>query len=223
MYLKQNTNLVIKLLLLIILVLLLIIIRYDSMLRDANPEQPTVINLVEPAVESLTVKDPEQPVEVTTAKHKSKQHRAKEDEYLYATKVYKYFRKRGFTKEATAGIIGNMMIETSGGSLDLKPNIYSKSGNYYGLCQWSKKYYPEAHGLSFKQQLKYLFKTIPWEFKTFGWLYKDNFDYEDFIKMTDVEEAAIAFTKVYERCTPASYELRKQAARKAYNYFKALK
>ena len=159
MYLKQNTNLMIKLLLLIILVLLLIIIRYDSMLRDANTEQPAVINLAKPTIESLTVKDTEQPAEVTTVKYKSKQYKVKEEEHFYATKVYKYFRKRGFTKEATAGIIGNMMIETSGGSLDLKPNIYSKSGNYYGLCQWSKKYYPEAHGLSFKQQLKYLFKS----------------------------------------------------------------
>lgn len=223
MYLKQNTNLMIKLLLLIILVLLLIIIRYDSMLRDTNTEQPAVINLVKPTIESLTVKDTEQPAEVTTIKHKAKQYKVKEEEYFYATRVYKYFRKRGFTKEAAAGIIGNMMIETSGGSLDLKPNIYSKSRNYYGLCQWSKKYYPEAHGLSFKQQLKYLLETMPWEFKTFGWLYKDGFSLKDFKKMTNVEEAALAFTKVYERCTPASYELRKQAAIKAYNYFKALK
>jgi len=163
----------------------------------------------------------EQPI--IEAVEKSDPYKTWEEEYFYAANVYKYFMQRGFTKEATAGIIGNMMIETSGGSLDLKPNIYSKSGNYYGLCQWSKKYYPEAHGLSFKRQLNYLFKTMPAEFKTFGWLYKDGFNFKDFTKMTNVKEAAIAFTKVYERCSPVSYKQRQQAALKAYNYFKALK
>lgn len=142
-----------------------------------------------------------------------------EQEHYYAANVFKYFMQKGFTREAACAIIGNMMIETSGGTLDLKPKIYSKSGNYYGLCQWSLKYYPESKELSFEQQLDYLFETMPWEFSTFGWLYEEDFDYENFIKMTDIKEATLAFAKVYERCSPASYELRKEAAEKAYTYF----
>ena len=111
------------------------------------------------------------------------------------------------------------MIETSGGSLDLKPTIYSPSGNYYGLCQWSKKYYPEAHGLSFEQQLEFLLNNIEWEINTFGKCYKEGFKYEDFLNMTDPAEAALAFAKSYERCGPASYEMRQEAAEKAYDYF----
>ena len=212
---KQNTNLItLKLILLIILILLLSIIwSKSSTAQEATVGRLTEIKESQPEAVELAAEN-------HSKKPKSKKYKALEKEHYYATKVFKYFKKRGFTNEAVAGIIGNMMIETSGGSLDLKPKIYSKSGTYYGLCQWSKKYYPEAHGLSFKQQLDYLFETMPWEFKTFGWLYKDGFTLKDFKNMTNVEEAAIAFTKIYERCGPASYELRKQAARKAYSYFK---
>jgi hypothetical protein len=142
-----------------------------------------------------------------------------EEEHYYATKVWEYLRQKGFSQEVTCAIIGNMMIETSGGSLDLKPTIYSPSGNYYGLCQWSKKYYPEAHGLSFEQQLEFLLNNIEWEINTFGKCYKEGFKYKDFLAMTDPAEAALAFAKSYERCGSASYEMRQEAAEKAYEYF----
>lgn len=137
----------------------------------------------------------------------------------YAEKTYEYLTLRNFSPEAACGIIGNMMIETSGGTLGLKPYVYSLSGNFYGLCQWSTKYYSGAKDLPFEYQLDYLLGTMPWEFKTFGWLYKEGFDFEDFIIMTDPEEAALAFAVIYERCGPISYNLRKEAALKAYAYF----
>lgn len=142
-----------------------------------------------------------------------------EEEHYYAAKVFEYFMQRGFSKEVTCAIIGNMMIETSGGTLNLKPNIYSPSGNYYGLCQWSQKYYPETKDLPFEYQLDYLLGSMTWEFNTFGKNYKSGFKYEDFFNMTDVEEAALAFAKSYERCGPVSYEMRQEAALKAYEYF----
>ena len=142
-----------------------------------------------------------------------------EEEHYYAAKTWEFLRKRDFSQEVTCGIIGNMMIETSGGSLNLKPEIYSPSGNYYGLCQWSRKYYPEAHGLAFEHQLDYLLGSMQWEFNTFGKNYENGFKYDDFLKMTDSAEAALAFAKSYERCGPASYEMRQKAAVKAYEYF----
>lgn len=142
-----------------------------------------------------------------------------ESEYYYATKVWEYFRQRGFNNEVTCAIIGNMMIETSGGSLDLNPTIYSKSRNYYGLCQWALKYCPNVKDMPFEAQLDYLLGSMPWEFNTFGRNYKSGFKYDDFIIMTDVEEAALAFTKSYERCSPISYEMRQEAAVVAYEYF----
>lgn len=142
-----------------------------------------------------------------------------EKEYYYAAKVWEYFMQRGFSSEVTCAIIGNMMIETSGGSLALNPTIYSPSGNYYGLCQWSQKYCPGTKDLPFEHQLDYLLGSMPWEFNTFGKNYRSGFNYEDFIKMTNVEEAALAFAKSYERCGPVSYEMRQEAAVKAYKYF----
>ena len=226
---KRNIELIVKVILLSILIILLLFIKHKSDMAELVSSQKTTVipkmtyTLKIPEDSSVLVKTDtmELAEEQSTveAVEKSDPYKTWEEEYFYATKVFKYFTQRGFTKEATAAIIGNMMIETSGGSLSLKPNIYSKSGNYYGLCQWSKKYYPEAHGLSFKAQLDFLFETMPLEFKTFGWLYKDGFDFKDFTKMTNIEEATLAFAKVYERCGPASYNLRQRAARKAYNYF----
>ena len=141
------------------------------------------------------------------------------DKYYYATKTYEYLTLRNFSPAAACGIIGNMMIETSGGTLALKPYVYSPSGNFYGLCQWSTNYYSGVKDLPFEYQLDYLLGTISWEFNTFGWLYKDNFDFEDFITISDPIEAALVFAKVYERCGPASFELRKEAAQIAYEYF----
>lgn len=142
-----------------------------------------------------------------------------EAEYYYATKTFLFLRKNGYNEAVACGIIGNMMIETSGGSLALKPNIYSPSRDYYGLCQWSLKYYSEIRDCSFEDQLEYLLSNIAYEFNTFGKKYKTGFKYEDFLNITDPAEAALAFAKSYERCGSASHALRKEAAIKAYEYF----
>lgn len=235
---KRNLELTVKLVLIGVLVVLFGLILYkldtaevetDRQLKSLSGANYDLKILEQPVLQNspATTPPPASTPKPTPSKPKHNKtssinhYKVWEKEYFYATNIFKYFTQRGFTKEVTSAILGNMMIETSGGSLSLKPTIYSKSGNYYGLCQWSLKYYPEAHGLSFEQQLDYLLRTMPKEFNTFGWLYKKGFDFEDFIKMTDVEEAAFAFAKVYERCGPASYNLRQQAARKAYNYFKA--
>ena len=142
-----------------------------------------------------------------------------EQEHYYAAKTFEFLKQRGYSDAAACGIIGNMMIETCGGSLDLLPNIYNPTKRFYGLCQWSVKYYPEAVNLSFEEQLKFLDSTIIEEFEVFGKLYKNGFTYEEFISMSEPTSTALAFAKVYERCGSGSYDLRKQAAEKAYEYF----
>jgi hypothetical protein len=113
-----------------------------------------------------------------------------------------------------------MMVETSGGTLALKPNIYSPGGSFYGLCQWSLYYRPNVANMSFEDQLVYLLNDLEHEFNTFGSVcYKRGFYYEDFIAMEDPSEAAYAFAKIYERCGSESYGARRTSARKAYDYF----
>lgn len=142
-----------------------------------------------------------------------------ENEYYYATKTWIFLKQQGYSDVIASAIIGNMMIETSGGSLSLKPTIYNPTGAYYGLCQWSLYYRPEAADMSFEDQLTYLQNDIEKEFKVFGKCYKNGFTFEDFLAMNDPSTAAQAFAAVYERCGSGSYDLRKQAAVKAYNYF----
>lgn len=224
---KRPTNFGIKVLLIVILAVLfwLILSDIDIVNAEAGKAQEVAYTanydheITEAYLSQIRIRQAElEELEARVASDLA-HYKAWEEEHFYATKVFQYFMQMGFTEEATSAIIGNMMIETSGGDLALKPNIYSKSGNYYGLCQWSLKYYPETKNISFEQQLDYLFNTMPWEFNTFGWLYEEGFDYEDFIRMTDAAEAALAFAKVYERCTPMSYKLRENAAVKAYKYF----
>ena len=66
-----------------------------------------------------------------------------ESEYYYAAKTYTFLKQFGYNDAVICGIIGNMMIETAGGTLDLQPTAYNSSGNYYGLCQWDLRHYPQ--------------------------------------------------------------------------------
>lgn len=140
-----------------------------------------------------------------------------EEEYYYAATTWQYLRLNGYSEEVSAGIIGNMMVETSGGTLSLNPTIYG--GNYYGLCQWSLYYKPYMDGKTFEEQLEFLHSDMPTEFNSFGKCYYRGFTYDDFLAMDDPSEAAYAFAKVYERCASFSYNWRKSCARKAYEYF----
>lgn len=140
-----------------------------------------------------------------------------EQEYYYAAKTWEFFMQRGYKEAVVAGIIGNMMIETSGGTLALKPHVYGKG--HYGLCQWSLYYRPNVADMPFESQLVYLENDLEKEFNTFGFCYKQNFGYEEFLALDDPAAAAKAFAKVYERPGDGTYSIRQNAAITAYNYF----
>lgn len=74
------------------------------------------------------------------------------EEYPYAAETWFTLRELGYSEEVTAGIIGNMMIETGGGTLNLKPTLYSSGGGFYGLCQWSLHYRPNVADMPFDNQ-----------------------------------------------------------------------
>ena len=144
--------------------------------------------------------------------------------YPTAEKVWVYLTEQLYYSDyIAAAIIGNMMVECGGMTLDLKWDLQFSTGEYYGLCQWAKRYYPDIHGKSILLQLEYLYKTMPYEFKTFGKLYKSGFTLQDFLSMEDCREAALAFAKVYERCGEGSYPKRQKCAQQAYEYFTKLR
>ena len=142
----------------------------------------------------------------------------REREYPIATDIWRELKNFGFNDYVAAGIMGNLMVETGGKTLNIKPYDYSSSKNYYGICQWSKNFYPKVHGASLEYQIQFLFDTIEYEFNTFGNKYKKGFTYEDFCNLQDTKEAALAFAKVYERCS-GGYTGRKNCAVQAYEYY----
>lgn len=144
---------------------------------------------------------------------------ASAEEYPAATEIWKYFKSIGYNDYICAGIIGNLMAEVGGQSLNIQYWIYDTTYNYYGMCQWALEYCPEVEGLRLEEQLHYLASTIENAFKYYGYLYAPEFTFEDFLNLQNEEEAAIAFAKCYERCGSGSYYKRQENATKAYNYF----
>lgn len=128
--------------------------------------------------------------------------------------VWEYLTEEMDLSDAcAAGIMGNMMTEAGGQTLSL--NHRAKNKTHYGLCQWSKKYYPKAWKASLNKQLKLLEDTIEKEFEVFGKCYKKGFDYEDFKNLKSEKKAARAFAKCYERCGKRSTAKREKNATKA--------
>ena len=145
----------------------------------------------------------------------------KSGEYPVATQVWRYMKEElGWNDYVCAGVMGNMMAEVGGQTLNLNPYLYGHSGaNYYGLCQWSSRYYPSIQGADVDAQLDFLASTVKKELDTYGYLFRNGLNYEAFCNLTDAEDAAMAFAKAYERCGSGSYGVRQTNALNAYNYF----
>lgn len=145
------------------------------------------------------------------------QNLADKQDYAAVEYIHWYLKREGFNEVVIAGIIGNMMAEVGGQTLNLQYMTGSKS--YFGVCQWAKPWGAEVFNKDLPEQMKYLMDTMPQEFNTYGYIYKKNFDYDSFKEMSDIHDAAIAFAKCYERCGSGSYEVRARNAQIAYNYF----
>ena len=140
----------------------------------------------------------------------------KKEEYPIATEVWLYMKNLGWNDYVCAGIMGNLMAETGGRTLNLQPTL--STNLYYGMCQWSKAY-DEVWYTDLITQCNFLRDTIEYEFNTFGFKYQKGFNYESFLKMKNTEEACLAFAKCYERCAEWTYPIRQTSAVKAYDYF----
>lgn len=139
-------------------------------------------------------------------------------EYPEATTIWIYLKEKGFNDYVAAGIMGNLMAETGGQTLNIKSKSYSSNKSYYGICQWSATY-KAIWDKDLDEQLDYLLSTISYEFDVFGYAYKKDFNYESFLKLTDEKEAAKAFSKCYERCGSSSISVREKNATIALKYF----
>lgn len=140
----------------------------------------------------------------------------KSAEYPVATQIWRYMKDLGWNDYVCAGIMGNLMAEVGGQTLDIRYTL--SSSGYYGMCQWSRGY-SEVWGAGLETQCDFLRDTIKYEFDTYGSKYQKGFNFNSFLNMTSAQEAALAFAKSYERCASGSYRVRQNNAIKAYNYF----
>lgn len=102
----------------------------------------------------------------------------------------------GYTEQVAAAILGNAMQEAGGNTLNIDPSIKNSQG-YYGVFQWSPK--TDVVGKDLAGQLEYFKTTWLKEFDTYAKNYKAGFSYEEFKKMTDIDQATIAFATIMER------------------------
>lgn len=138
-------------------------------------------------------------------------------EYPVATEIWLYMKDCGWNDYVCAGILGNMMAEVGGGTLNLRWDAYGQG--FYGLCQWSKSRGSNVWGANVETQCSFLKNTIKSEMDTFGYAFAQGFDYEDFLNLVDERDAAIAFSKCYERNDSTYTAIRADYAETAYNYF----
>ena len=136
-------------------------------------------------------------------------------EYESATYIWRFFKNQGYSDQAIAGILGNLMAEVGGQTLYIQ--YWLGSSTYYGMCQWNRGYYPGVVGLELEGQCEFLLSTIESEFNSYGYIAGQT--YSSFIQIEDEQAAALAFAKVYERCGSGSYSVRQRNATTAYNYF----
>ena len=190
---------------------------YTESKRQNLSQAPTTV--ITSNTLSLTAAAASAPKKKTTTKKKVTTKKKKKEKYPEARKIWNYLKKMGLNNYVAAGIMGNIMAEVGGQTLNIRPNLYGAGEAYYGICQWSRQYFPAVQGKNLDYQLSFLKKTIQQEFKTFGYKYSKGFTYKKFTKLKNEKQAALAFAKVYERCSSRYYAVRQVNATKAYNYF----
>ena len=137
-------------------------------------------------------------------------------EYRQSTYVWNHLKSLGLNDYVCAGILGNIMAEVGGQTLDISKysavEVDGDSRSYFGNCQWAggrKDRLLKDFGNTLDAQCRFLgvelFEVIP----------KDN----SFYSMQDEKEAALYFAKHYERCGSGSYNVRQKNATKALQYF----
>ena len=144
--------------------------------------------------------------------------------------VWQYFTSSGYSKAATAGIMGNIEAESS-----FKPDITNSNGGAFGLVQWlggrktNMINHAKNNGMKetdVKAQLEFIHHEIE---SRDGWIspngwYPRTHTVDAFRTTNDPVYAAEAFAESFERMSPAEYEQsyakRTNSATKYFEQFK---
>ena len=132
--------------------------------------------------------------------------------YNQAQIVWDALKDLGLNDYVCAGIMGNIMREVAGDTLDISRwPVYSQTV-YYGICQWAgsrKERLLKDFGITLNDQIRFLsvelFEVIP--------------KGSSFYDMQNEKDTALYFAKYYERCSTKGYVKRQDNATKALEYF----
>lgn len=148
--------------------------------------------------------------------------------------VWYYLMKNGFTEQAAAGIMGNFQQETNFNP-SLKNNVtqgiacWDKQDGVFPLEAAAKKSGKNWQDLGF--QLDYLMAGLPKTFETYTgraphyyktgeWCWwPKKMSFEQFKKLTSINDAAEIFCRVYERASKPMISKRQQYANECYKEF----
>lgn len=185
-----------------------------SLKKKANQEivrVNTIINLYIQDYEKLLAK------EVEEAKWKDKM-----DKYPEATKIWRYMKDNfNWSDETCAGVLGNMMAEVGGGTLNLS-NWDANGSSGYGLIQWmggrrsslEKRYGKRP---TIEEQLLYMYDELYGLNDTRKQV--SNKVLKEIVEGDSAGDIAYIFAKYYERCHRDYVNIRIGYAEKAYKYF----
>ena len=160
----------------------------------------------------------------------------------HAQQLYNYFYEKGYTPQAAAAIVGNVMWESCGGYgyLDFPLHtVEAATGEGIGMCQWSfeRKYdfmnYCKSKGVhwtksTLKIQADFLEKELKggehWLFPSYlysSYCAQYKMSYKQFKNQTDIEKAVGGFCFNFERPLEyyARFSKRVEYAKKVYNKY----
>lgn len=147
---------------------------------------------------------------------------ARREEYLIATEVWLYMKTNfGWSDEVCAGIMGNIMAEIAGGTLNFS-NWNANGSSGYGMIQWigsRRKGIESRYGKepTIEEQLLYMRDEM---FGANGVKQQiSNGQLNTIMNGETPEQIAYDFARYFERCASVHYAKRRGYARTAYEYF----
>lgn len=141
-------------------------------------------------------------------------------------KAFNFFKSRGYSSQAAAGIIGNLMQESG---TDLNPSLHQKGGPGRGLAQWTYKsdrwnglvQYAKSKNRNwddFQTQLEYIDMEMNNKNLNPFWR-KQNSSLQAFKGSKSVDNATYLFDRVYERSGIPMINKRKKYANQVFNNY----
>lgn len=144
----------------------------------------------------------------------------KAKEHPTATKAWLCMKNLGWNDTVCAGIMGNLMLETGGGTLNI--NHQRSSSHGFGLVQWIggrrtqiiNKYGNDA---TVEEQIQFIYDELYG--KNGATKQVTDKQLNAIINAESPEACAFAFASYYERCAVQYRAIRKTYARTAFEYF----